>query len=110
MTAKSTTRRSIVTPTSSHGATAFAAAPDVLWDREDRDDLLLVMRRVGAVVVRRDRRRVALSGGGGDAEVVANERVEAGGAGGVWRAERRVPGGLGRRGGVVRGRERRGPV
>src|SRR2546428_8897638 len=92
MTAKSTTRRSTVTPTSSHGATAFAAAPDVLWDREDRDDLLLVMRVVGAVVVRRDRRRVALSGGGGDPEIVADEGVEACRAGRVRRVELRVPG------------------
>src|SRR5438445_11183734 len=92
MTAKSTTRRSIVTPTSSHGATAFAAAPDVLWDREDRDDLLLVMRVVGAVVVRRDRRRVALCGGGGDPEIVADEGVEACRAGRVRRVELRVPG------------------
>src|SRR5207237_5773077 len=63
-----------------------------LWDREDRYDLLLVMRRVGSVVVGRDRRRVALSGGGGDAEVVANERVEAGRTGSVRRAQLRVPG------------------
>src|SRR2546428_2129863 len=92
MTAKSTTRRSTVTPTSSHGATAFAAAPDVLWDREDRDDLLLAMRVVGAVVVRRDRRRVALPTSGGDPEIVADEGVEACRARRVRRVELRVPG------------------
>src|SRR2546428_2005656 len=83
----------MVTPTSSQGARASAAAPcsHISGDSEDRDDLLLIVLRIRAVVVGRDGRCVGHAVAGGDTEVVADERIAARRAGRVRRVELRVP-------------------